>query len=103
MINNSSNSSIQREIPTLFITILKTIAKQPSRYLTESTVENSILRRKTEIQSIIQREKGVNICQLIVDYVTEAGRFTDDAIPVSLFSANSETIIIKNSKISGEF
>lgn len=93
-------SSVQREIPTLYITMLKMIAKQPSRYLSESSVEKALLKQHNLLKTIAERENGLYINQSIIDYITEAGRFTDDAIPVTLFS-NSETIIVKNSKITG--
>ena len=93
-------NNIQRDIPTLYITLLKTIAKQPSLYLNEPTVERALLKNHLLIESIAKQQNGLNISQEIIDYVTDAGRFTDDAIPVNLFS-NSEMIIVKNSKITG--
>ena len=44
---------------------------------------------------------NVDVVQSLVDYITEAGRLTDDIVPARLF-ANKSTLSLRNSKISGE-
>ncbi len=87
---------MSREIQPLFITVLKNIAKQPLKHITEATVERAF--SKTNIALI--ETLNVDIVQVIVDYVSEAGRLTDDVVPAHLFTGKSD-ISFKNSKISG--
>lgn len=91
-------SSIVREIPQLSVFILKEIAKKPSIYVTE----NALKKLRNHHDLLLQNYDSVQTA--IIDAVTEAGRFTDEAIPQTFFSFNSfsrKSISLKNSKLSG--
>jgi hypothetical protein len=85
------NSSI-REIPSLQATILRTIAKSPSQFLNETRIQN--------VFRLNYNSADFDYIQAIVDSVTDAGRFTDEAVPVSLFR-NRSMVAIRNAKVSG--
>lgn len=84
-----SMSVVQRDIPSLSVTILKEIAKTPAKYVYDDQFKKS------------QRIpcKGFDFTQVVVDYVIEAGRMTDDSLPLSIF-ANRTSLSLKNSKIT---
>jgi hypothetical protein len=85
---------MNREVPSLFTTILKTISKQPAKFLTTRNIQKS---------GILAFDKNnVNVIQLLVDFITEAGRFTDEAISCNLFQ-HQNVLCFKNAKISGRF
>ncbi len=86
---------MSREIQPLFVTVLKEIAKQPFKCVTETSFKKAF-----SANNRLTVEK-LNITQLLVDYITDAGRFTDDVLPHQLFK-DSEKVILKNTKISGE-
>jgi hypothetical protein len=87
---------MSREIQPLFITVLKNVAKQPLKHITESTVARAF--SKDNITLIAKL--NVDIVQVLVDYISEAGRLTDDVVPAHLFTGKSD-VSFKNSKISG--
>ena len=82
-----------REIPTLTITLLKTIAKAPVQYIDSKSIERAL-----KIFPEICKEK---VAQLLVDYISEAGRMTDDV--QILFPITSMNISVRNSKLSGKY
>ena len=84
-----------REVPTLLLTCLRCIGKQPGAHLTEQTVARAF--RNTP------RETRAHITRIVVDQVTDAGRYVDDAVPVGLFDTESASIDIKNSKVSATY
>jgi len=47
-------------------------------------------------------ESEKDIVQVVTRYISDAGRFTDDAVPPIFFS-NRCFVSLKNSKISGEY
>lgn len=85
-----------RDIPTLNTTILKTIAKQPTIYITERSFERALIIRDAV-------HSDYDLSQTLVDYVTEAGRFNDDVIPVTFFDPSRTSLRLKNAKISGKY
>jgi hypothetical protein len=87
-----------REIPTLHITILKEIAKQPTKYVSEP-----FLKKAYAIGPRKQMAEQFDMAQTLVDYITDAGRLTDDVLPPSLFNAGRTALCLKNSKISGKY
>lgn len=87
-----------REIPTLHITVLKEIAKQPTKYVSEP-----FLKKALAIGPKQQMATQFDIAQVLVDYITDAGRLTDDVLPPSLFKAGRKSLCLKNSKISGKY
>jgi hypothetical protein len=80
---------MSRDIPALSTIILKEIAKTPGKYVTEAG-----FARANRMPT-----RGFDLAQVIVDYVIEAGRLIDDAVPVCIF-ANRTSVSLKNSKIS---
>jgi hypothetical protein len=87
-----------REIPTLHITILKEIAKQPTKYVSEP-----FLKKAFAVGPRKQMAEQFDMAQVLIDYITDAGRFTDDVLPPSLFTAGRKALCLKNSKISGKY
>jgi hypothetical protein len=79
-----------REIQTLAVTILKEIAKTPAKFVNDKSFE-----RAREIAN-----SGFDLSQVVVDYVIEAGRFTDDSLPLCIFTPDRTSLVLKNSKIS---
>ena len=87
--------SIVREIPSLQTTILKSIAKQPNLYITEKSFRRS--------QYLIPVHMRHDILQTLVDYLIEAGRMTDDVIPISFYQCDRLSLSLQNSKVSGKY
>jgi hypothetical protein len=86
-----------REIPPLSTHVLKLIAKQPTKHVSEEAISRAL--------KIIPKDRlqEFDLAQVLVDYITEAGRFTDDVLPLSLFEQGRTTLSLKNSKISGKY
>ncbi|RYH12547.1 hypothetical protein EON65_37990 [archaeon] len=85
--------SFNREVPELKILVLKLIANQPLKCVTEAGCHkllDAIARGCFADQDIVQT---------IVKYITETGRMNDDAVPPFLFNQRS-SISLRNSKIS---
>jgi hypothetical protein len=88
---------MNREVPTLYSTVLKTIAKKPALYLTEKRIK-WVLEKRSESE---RNGGGLGVSDDLVSYITNAGRFTDDAIPVCLLNGK-KNIVLANSKVSGQ-
>lgn len=84
-----------REVPSLTLTCLRCISKKPTAHLTEVAVTRALGRSSPETRSAVSA--------LVVNHVTDAGRYVDDAIPVSMFDSSSLAIDIKNSKVSAVY
>jgi len=87
---------MQREISSLYTTVLKEIAKKPSAHITEKSI------KKLHHNRLLVRFEAVQ--DAIIDAITEAGRLTDDEVPRSFFSFNTLTrksLCLKNSKLTG--
>lgn len=96
---------VQREIPSLSLTCLRTICKSPNGYLTDATVNRTMTMLHCLYSSnVMQAESHAQIfTQTLIDHITDAGRMGDDAMPLSIFSKSFLTLSIRNSKISGTF
>lgn len=92
---NQSNKMSIREVPTLLLTCLRCIGKQPGAHLTDQASARAFRNASRETRSHITR--------IVVDQVTDAGRYVDDAVPVSLFDTESLSIDIKNAKVSAAY
>lgn len=84
-----------REVPSLALTALKCISKKPPAHLTADTIARAFKHSRDETRE--------SIAELVVAHVTDAGRYVDDAIPVTLFHRGTKYIDIKNSKVSGVY
>jgi hypothetical protein len=86
-----------REIPPLSILVMKEIAKNPIKYLQEQSFHRS--------QTIVRKDFITNfdLLQTVINYVTEAGRFSDDTIPLCFFSEERLVLSLKNSKITSRY
>lgn len=87
--------SFLRDVPTLQVLILKQIANTPTKCIHE----DGCLKLLDALEKGCFQ--GTDIVQKLVDYITIAGRMTDDAIPPVLLRQRS-TLSLTNSKISGE-
>ena len=90
-------ATVLRDIPSLKVTVLKEIAKVPTKCVTEARLRRAL---KVGPESVVE---GFDLAQTLVDYITEAGRFTDDVLPPWLFKAGRPALRLKNSKISGKY
>jgi hypothetical protein len=84
-------------VPSLKVTALKDIAKLPTKCVTDAR-----LRRALKVGPASAADR-FDLAQTLVDYITEAGRFTDDVLPPWLFQAGRQALRLKNSKISGKY
>lgn len=82
-----------RDIPTLSMTVLKAIAKQPLKHLLVDKIARSF--------TICPEGQREAVAQTLVDYISEAGRMTDE-VPL-MFPQWSTDVSIKNSKLSGKY
>lgn len=88
---------MSRDIPKLSTLILKEIARSPAKYLSAncSLIQNSPLYSKIE--------GNFDVAQVLIDYITEAGRLVDDVMPVSLFQKDRTRLTLKNTKLSPKY
>lgn len=84
-----------REIPPLSELILKSIAKTPIKCMTEKACETFLTA--LEKKNVFEDR---DIVQIVLSYIIEAGRMTDEAAPPFIFR-NRKLINIANSKLSG--
>lgn len=85
-----------REIPALYTLTIKEIAKVPTKFINEKR-----LKRADKIRG--KDDLDFDLPQTLIDYVTEAGRMTDDIVPVSSFTSSRTTLRLKNTKVSGRY
>jgi hypothetical protein len=84
---------LARDIPRLSVLVLKEIAKSPAQYLTLDSYKRAI--------KIVQQ--NVDFTQILIDYITEAGRLNDDVIPIEFFTSDRITLILRNTKLSSKY
>jgi hypothetical protein len=87
---------MSREIPTLRDIVLKTIARYPSKCMTEEGVQKLLEALKRG------QFPDEDMVQVVIDVIIESGRMADEAVPVAIYK-DRITIHLANSKISGEF
>eukprot|EP01038_Epipyxis_sp_PR26KG_P010938 gene10938-14687_t len=87
---------MNKDQASLQITILKVIAKNPTQFLVNQ--KNNIDKLFSSYPTSIR----INIVQKLVDYITEAGRLTDDILSPSFFTLFSE-VKLRNSKTSANY
>jgi hypothetical protein len=86
-----------RDVPSLYDTILKVIARYPTKSLTKASCE--------KLMKAIENNyfgEDVDILQIILNQVIDAGRMTDDAVPTLVYK-NRRELSLSNSKISGKY
>ena len=88
---------MSKEIPKLSTLVLKEIAKAPAKYLSTESYEraNKIISNS--------KDKGFDITQVLINYVTDAGRYTDDIIPTTFFNGSRKELCLKNTKVSSKY
>lgn len=86
---------IEREIPLLRVTLMKLIAKAPKKYISEEAMESSL--------GIMPDNQHDSVIQELIDYITDAGRMTDDVIPPNVFRSSLRTLSLKNSKVTSKY
>ena len=84
---------MNREITPLSTMTLKVIAKQPTICLNQISISRALHK--------FPKSFTENAVQMLVDYITEAGRMTDD-VPI-LFPDTTISMSFANSKISGAY
>lgn len=88
---------MSKEIPKLSTLVLKEIAKAPSKYLSTESYQRAL-----KIASG-SKDKESDVTQVLINYVTDAGRYTDDIIPISFFDKNRKGVCLKNTKVSAKY
>ena len=88
---------MSKEIPKLSTLVLKEIAKAPSKYLSTESFEraNKIISKS--------KDQDFDITQILINYVTDAGRYTDDVIPTTFFNGSRKELCLKNTKVSSKY
>jgi hypothetical protein len=84
-----------RDIPDLTLLCLKVIAKTPTQFINEKTLERPF---RAYPKSLLNSST-----QMLIDYVSEAGRLTDAVFPVNSFDSSRTYLSLKNSKISAKY
>lgn len=90
---------MSKEIPKLSTLVLKEIAKAPTKYLSVESYERA-LKIMSNLKS---NAMSFDVTQILINYVTDAGRYTDDIIPVTFFDSNRTEICLKNTKVSSKY
>ena len=87
---------MSRDIPKLSTIILKDIARHPVKFLSATDINyNSPVYTKIA--------GNFDIAQVLIDYITEAGRLADDVMPVNLFQKERTHLTLKNTKLSPKY
>lgn len=84
-----------RDVPDLSLMCLKIIAKTPSVYINKKALEGPY--------RVYPKPLLNSVTQLLIDYITEAGRLTDDVFPLDAFDTERTFLSLKNSKISCKY
>jgi hypothetical protein len=84
------------QVPSLSVLILKEIAKNPAKFL--ANYSNGFEFALEAFPNV-----SFDVTQLIIDYVTEAGRMSDETVPISFFLSSRRTLSLQNSKVSSKF
>ena len=88
----------KRDIHSLQTMALQVIARQPSKCCgTDELIENAI-----KILPINNKSK-FDFAQIIIDYITDAGRLADDVLPISVYDSQRTRLSLKNTKITGKY
>jgi hypothetical protein len=99
---SSSVASFQtekkRDIHSLKTMALQVIARHPSKCCgTDEIVENAI-------KILPNNKRGTfDFAQVIIDYITDAGRLADDVLPISVYDSQRTRLSLKNTKITGKY
>lgn len=95
----SQNDNIRKnDINSLKIMALQVIARQPSKCCgSDAIMENAM-------KILPNNKKGTfDFAQVIIDYITDAGRFADDVLPISVYDSQRTRLSLKNTKITGKY
>ena len=97
-LNINSNTTRKRDIHSLQTLSLQVIARYPSKCCSSDEVVENALK-------IIPKNKKdtYDFTQIIIDYITEAGRFADDVLPISMYDSQRTKLCLKNTKITGKY
>ena len=84
-----------RDITDLSTICLKVIAKSPTDFISEKSLKRAY---QSYANSLINTTS-----QLLIDYISDAGRMTDDVFPADAFATERTSLSLKNSKISAKY
>jgi hypothetical protein len=88
---------MNRDVTSLYDTILKVIARYPTKSLTKASCE--------KLMKAIENNyfgEDIDMLQIILNQVIDGGRMTDDAVPILVYK-NRRELSLSNSKISGKY
>lgn len=88
--------SMFRDIPSLSVICLKAIAKQPTIFISNDSLHRAL-------NMFPDSAKENHLIQTIITYIAEAGRLSDDVVPVYAFNSNWTSLCLRNSKVSGSY
>jgi hypothetical protein len=85
---------MNRDVPTLYDTLLKLLARYPGKCMTKASCE--------KLMKAIENDcfGNIDIVQIILNQIIDAGRMTDDAVPTLIYQDRRD-LSFSNSKISG--
>lgn len=88
---------MQREVPSLFTTVVRFIAKNPSHV----ALNDDTFARASAIGVPIRTKPPLDLPQFLIDEITDAGRLTDDVIPIKVLKDRSY-LSLKNTKLTNK-
>ena len=94
---------MSREVPRLSTIVLKEIAKSPQKHLSLESYKRAKLIIPSTDLAILIHYKDLDLTQILVDYIAEAGRLVDDVIPIEFFHKDRKQITLKNTKLSPKY
>jgi hypothetical protein len=83
------------QLPDLTLLCLKIIAKTPTDFISEKTLERPY---KAYPKTLLNSST-----QMMIDYISEAGRLTDAVFPLNSFDTGRTYLSLSNSKISASY
>ena len=84
-----------RDLPDLTLLCLKVIAKTPTEFINEKALDRPY---RAYPKSLLNSST-----QMMIDYISEAGRLTDAVFPLNSFDTGRTYLSFKNSKISAKY
>jgi hypothetical protein len=80
---------------SLSVLALKVVAKYPTKCINESRMRKGF--------RCLPEDRHDEVVQSIINYVTDAGRMDDDALPTMAFRSTLKDLCLKNTKLTGAY
>jgi hypothetical protein len=86
---------IVREIPALYVLAMKAIAKAPGKCISDDGFRRAI--------QCVPPESRDALTQAMLDAIIDAGRLTDDILPITCLDPLRTGLSLRNSKVSSGY